>query len=151
MRGDHPRSAGIVDTNVIILRDRLDPTELPDHLAISAVTLAELSAGVHLVPGDNRESRLERARRMSILQSTEATFEPLPFDAAAARIFGAITASVVEIGRSHRKRVADLMIASVAAANQLPLYTTNPGDYRGLDDIVDLRAVTHPDHPAAAT
>ena len=88
---------------------------------------------------------------MSILQSTEATFEPLPFDAAAARIFGAITASVVEIGRSHRKRVADLMIASVAAANQLPLYTTNPGDYRGLDDIVDLRAVTHPDHPAAAT
>jgi len=35
--------AGLLDTNIMILRSRIAPQELPDEMAISAVTLAELS------------------------------------------------------------------------------------------------------------
>jgi len=133
---------GLLDTNVIILRRRLDGTELPAEVAISAVTLAELSAGVHLVRGDGAAA--ERARRMAVLQRVEHEFEPLPFDADAARAFGQINAAVVAVGRTPRRRVADLMIASVAAAHRLPLYTTNPDDFAGLEEIVDVVAVTRP-------
>lgn len=135
---------GLLDTNVIILRRGLVQAELPAEMAISAVTLAELSAGVHLVRGDDVVAAAERARRMAVLQRVEHEFEPLPFDADAARAFGQINAAVVAVGRTPRRRVADLMIASVAAAHQLPLYTTNPGDFAGLKEIVDVVAVTRP-------
>ena len=43
-----------------------------------------------------------------------------------------VSAAVLAIGRTPRRRVADLMIASVAAANRLALYATNPDDFVGL-------------------
>lgn len=43
--------------------------------------------------------------------------------------------------RPPRGRLADLMIASVAAANQLPLYTRNPKDFTGLDALITVHAV----------
>ena len=80
----------------------------------------------------------------TVLQQAEFEFDPLPYDVDAARIYGRITAAVRASGRSPRRRVADLMIAAVAAANQLPLFTTNPADYSGLDDIVTVIPVTRP-------
>jgi predicted nucleic acid-binding protein len=142
MPADHPR--GLVDTNIIILRRWIDPAELPDEIAISAVTLAELSAGVHLVPEQGLGTAAERARRAEILQRVESEFEPLPFDADAARAFGRASAAVHAAGRTPRRRVADLMIAAVAAAAQLPLYTTNPDDFVGLDGIVTVVTVHRP-------
>lgn len=130
---------GLIDTNIVIHLAALDPAELPDEMVISAVTLAELSAGPHHT-GDPRE----RARRMSVLQHVEATFEPLPFDAEAARAFGLIAAAVLATGRNTRRRIADLMIASVAHTNGLPLYTTNPADFAGLNDLVTVIAVNRP-------
>jgi predicted nucleic acid-binding protein len=118
--------------------------QLPDEMAISAVTLAELSAGVHLVQGKDAEARAERARRMEVLQRVEHEFDPIPFDTEAARSFGRISAAVLGVGRRPRRRVADLMIASVAAAQVLPLYTTNPDDFSGLDAIVDVIEVGRP-------
>jgi len=142
MSGD--RSRGLVDTNVIILRHRIDPTLLPEELAISAITLAELSAGVHLVRGDDREARVKRANRAELLQAVEHEFDPLPFDEAAARAYGRVAAAVTDVGRSPRGRVADLMIAAVATSQGLPLYTTNPDDFVGLDGVTDVRAVARP-------
>lgn len=81
---------------------------------------------------------------MSVLQRVEATFEPLPFDAEAARAFGLIAAAVLATGRNTRRRIADLMIASVAHTNGLPLYTTNPADFAGLNDLVTVIAVNRP-------
>lgn len=130
---------GLVDTNIVIHLPRLSPAELPDELVISAVTLAELSAGPH-----HTDEAGERARRMSVLQHVEATFDPLPFDAEAARAFGLISAAVLATGRRTRRRIADLMIASVAHANGLPLYTTNPDDFHGLHGLVTLREVERP-------
>ena len=81
---------------------------------------------------------------MSVLQHVEATFEPLPFDAEAARAFGLIAAAVLATGRNTRRRIADLMIASVAHTNGLPLYTTNPADFAGLNGLVTVNAVKRP-------
>jgi predicted nucleic acid-binding protein len=135
---------GLLDTNILVLRRWIDVSELPAEMAISAVTLAELSAGVHVVRGRDADARAERARRMEVLQRVEHEFDPIPFDTEAARSFGRISAAVLEVGRTPRRRVADLMIASVAAAQNLPLYTTNADDFAGLDGIVDVVAVARP-------
>ncbi|MGQ0465967.1 MAG: type II toxin-antitoxin system VapC family toxin [Sporichthyaceae bacterium] len=131
---------GLLDTNVLILRRRIADSALPDEAAISAITLAELSAGPLVVaPGPGAEA--ERARRTGLLQRAESEFDPLPFDAEAARIFGRASAAVAALGRTPRARVADLMIAAVAAANELPLYTTNPDDFAGLEELLEVVAV----------
>lgn len=135
---------GLLDTNILILRHAIDPDELPDEMAISAITLAELSAGVHLVSGDNAQVVEERARRADVLQRAENEFDPLPFETEAARAFGRISAAVQARGRTPRRRVADLMIASVAAATKLPLYTTNQDDFDGLDGIIRVIPVRRP-------
>ncbi|HLN05305.1 MAG TPA: type II toxin-antitoxin system VapC family toxin [Acidimicrobiales bacterium] len=127
-------STGLLDTSVVIDWD--DPAvaaALPDEAAVSAITLAELTAGPHLAP-----TGTEAARRQARLQQVEATFEPLAFDVAAARSYGQVVAAVAETGRSHRRRVADLLIAATAHANGLALYTRNPGDFAGLDALVEV-------------
>jgi predicted nucleic acid-binding protein len=133
---------GLIDTNIVVHLAALDPALLPDEVVISSITLAELSAGPH-----HTDDSAERARRTSVLQHTEATFDPLPFDAEAARTYGMVCAAVLAPGRTPRRRVADLMIASVAASHRLPLYTTNPGDFDGLDLLVEVIAVPRPASP----
>lgn len=135
---------GLLDTNIVILRHAIDADELPDEMAISAVTLAELSAGVHLVKGDTAEAIEERARRADLLARAENEFDPIAFETEAARIFGRISAAVQARGRTPRRRIADLMIASTAAATALPLYTTNPADFDGLDGIIEVVRVRRP-------
>lgn len=130
---------GILDTNTLILVERLAPDDLPSEPVITAITLAELSFGP-LVTDDDRE----RAARQARLQEVESVFEPLPFDASAARAFGAVAAGLRRSGRKPSARAFDALIAATAIANQLPLYTCNPRDYAGIDDL-DLVEVTHPD------
>lgn len=133
------RTRGLIDTNIVIRLAALDPAHLPDELVICAVTLAELSAGPH-----HTDDPEEKARRISVLQHTEATFDPLPFDAEAARAFGLVSAAVLAAGRHPRRRLADLMIASIASVARLPLYTTNPSDFHGLDQLLVIRPVARP-------
>ncbi|MFI1193929.1 type II toxin-antitoxin system VapC family toxin [Micromonospora sp. NPDC020750] len=139
MSGEAP-GRGLIDTNIVIHLAALTPHQLPEEMVISAVTLAELSAGPH-----HTDDPRERARRMSVLQHVEATFDPLPFDGEAARAFGLISAAVLASGRGTRRRIADLMIASVAHVHGLPLYTTNPADFSGLAELVTIEAVQRPD------
>ncbi len=130
-------AAGLLDTSVVIDGD--DPAvaaRLPDEVAISAVTLAELAAGPHLA-----STRAERSRRQVRLQIVEATFDPYPFDAAAARSFGLIVAAAAGRGRSHRSRFADLCVGATAHANGLALYTRNADDFAGLDGLLTVVAV----------
>ena len=128
----HPR--GLADTGVVIDLERVGPGDLPIEVAISAVTLAELAAGPH-VTTDSKE----RARRQDRLQRAEATFEVFPFDAGAARAYGRIYATVQAAGRKARgRRALDLLIAATALSAELPLYTRNPDDFDGLDDLVEI-------------
>lgn len=146
-----PARQGMLDTNILILRRWISPAELPDEMAVSAVTLAELSAGPHEVRGNDDQDTYdeydERARRVEILQRAESEFDPVPFGAAAARAYGRVTAAVIAAGRRPRRRIADLMIAATAIAEGLPLFTTNPGDYIGLGTLVRVVAVTRPPLP----
>ncbi|MEV0058922.1 type II toxin-antitoxin system VapC family toxin [Nocardia sp. NPDC050718] len=140
--------AGLLDTNILILRRRIDANELPDQMAISAVTLAELSSGPNQVRPNSEQNDYdeieERARRLEVLQRVESEFDPIPFDVEAARIYGRVSAAVVAVGRKPRRRVADLMIAATAIAEDLPLFTTNPDDYIGLEKLLTIVAVTRP-------
>lgn len=129
-------SRGLLDTSVVIDHDRIDPALLPDESAISAVTLAELAAGPHAT-----EDKDERARRQDRLQWATATWDPLPFDADAARVYGRMFAAARAAGRTSRSRMADLLIASTATANNLPVYTRNPSDFDALKDIIKVIAI----------
>jgi len=124
-------AAGLLDTSTLINLPRLtDPTALPDIPLISTITLAELSAGP-LVATSERE----RANRQAILQQAEADFDPLPFDAAAARAFGRVAAALRRTGRKPQARAYDAMIAAVALARGLPIYTSNPNDFHSIDGL----------------
>jgi predicted nucleic acid-binding protein len=127
----HP--AAVVDTSVIAALKLYDPAELPATMLVTAVTLGELSFGPHAT-----DDPIKRAGRMAVLQHVEATFDPLPYDAGAARLFGLICAAVLASGRAPRKRTSDLMIAATAASNDLPLYTANPDDLAGAESFVEV-------------
>jgi len=139
---------GLLDTNILILRRWVDPAALPNEMAISAITLAELSAGPHQVRPNSEQAtydeHAERARRVDVLQRAEHEFDPIPFGVEAARIYGRVTASVVAVGRKPRRRAIDLMIAATAIAEELPLYTTNPDDFDGLRNLLTVVPVVRP-------
>ena len=137
--GETP-TRGLLDTNTVILLPRLrDPQQLPPVPAITTVSLAELSVGPLVATTET-----ERAARQAHLQQAEADFEPLAFDAAAARAFGQVAADLRSSGRKTSARAHDALIAASAIANGLPLYTVNPDDYRGITAL-RVVAVPHPD------
>jgi len=132
----HP--TGVLDTTVLVLLERLRPDDLPAEPAVTAISLAELSVGP-LVTDDPAE----RAARQIRLQEVEAAFDPLPFDAAAARTFGRVAAELRRSGRRVQARAFDAMIAAVAVANDLPVYTSNPRDFAGIEALTVV-PVRHP-------
>jgi hypothetical protein len=133
-----PHDAAVMDTSIIAALKLYDPAELPGLMLVTAVTLGELSFGPHAT-----DDPVKRAGRVAVLQHVEATFDPLPYDQGAARLFGQICAAVRASGREPRKRASDLMIAATAAGNEFPLYTANPDDLKGAEafvEVVGLRA-----------
>ncbi len=132
---------GILDTSTLILLGRLQDTDpLPAEPLITAITLAELSVGPLVASTDE-----QRAARQAHVQQAEADFEPLPFDADAARSFGRVAAGLRKAGRKPAARAYDAMIAAIAISNDLPLHTCNPRDFTGIEELT-LIAVPHPDH-----
>lgn len=130
-------SAGILDTSVVIdWHDADVARSLPDEMAISVITAAELAAGPHLAG-----TRFEAAKRQARLQEVESRFEPLPFDAASVTSYGLVVAAVIDAGRKPRRRFVDLLIAATAHANGLDIYTRNGDDFAGLDDLVQVVAI----------
>jgi predicted nucleic acid-binding protein len=130
---------GVLDTNTLILLEHLDVDALPEEPLITVITLAELSVGP-LATDDPRE----QAARQLRLQETEAAFEPLPLDAASARMFGQVAASLRRSGRKPATRAFDALVASIALAHQLPVYTCNPDDFAGITDL-GVVPLPHPD------
>ena len=122
---------GILDTSTVILLTKIeDPSVLPEEPLTTTVTLAELSVGPLLTDDPD-----ERAARQAHVQQAEADFDPLPFDAEAARAFGRVAASLRRAGRKATARAYDAMIAAIALANNLPVYTCNPADFEGIEGL----------------
>ena len=137
MPSDNRPERGLLDTSVIIDLETIPAASLPMEVAISAITLAELAAGPHAT-----DDPTERSRRQDRLQRTEAAFDPLPFDADAARAYGLVFSAVINAGRKPRgARAVALLVAATAVAASLPLYTRNPADVQPLDDLIEVIAV----------
>jgi len=111
---------------------------LPDVSAVSTITLAELASGPLSAP-----TPAEHARRLDVLLRARAGFDALPFETDAARAYSRIYAATLEVGRKPRgARATDLLIAAVALANDLAVYTCNEADFAHLRDLVDVVAVS---------
>lgn len=126
---------GLIDTNVVIRLAHLDPESLPAVSAISTITLAELSVGPLLTTDPH-----ERALRQLHVQQAEADFEPLPFDAAVARVHSGVAVDLHRAGRKRTARAFDSLIAATAISHNLPLYTANPDDFAEIHGL-DVRTV----------
>lgn len=120
-------AAGMLDTSAVIALGTLAESDLPEESFISAITLAELSVGPLVAQTDS-----ERLARLAVLQVTEATFNPLPFDAESARVFGRVAATLRSSGKKRRARAYDALIAASAIRNELPIYTRNPDNFDGI-------------------
>ena len=131
--GASRRRRGLLDTSAVVNLDLIPEDALPLEMAVSALTLAELAAGPHATA----DPRL-RARRQEQLQRVEATFETVPFDGASARAYGVVVAAAAAAGRTSRRRAVDLMIAATALGAGLPVFTRNPGDLVGLEEVVEV-------------
>jgi len=125
--------SGVLDTSVYIDLALLDPTVLPVMPELTAITMAELHQGVAMA----KDAR-SRAARTEKLGAAIVEFEPLPFDGSAAARYGTLVALTVEADRDPKPRRMDLMIAAIASAHGLPLYTRNAKDLVGLADMLQI-------------
>jgi hypothetical protein len=123
----------LLDTSVLIGSD--DPGDLEG--AISAASIAELHFGVLVT--DDADERARRAQRLGVV---EATFDPIPVDAAVAREWGRLAAVVVGRGGKARRRAIDLAIAATASVEGVPLLTADARDFAIIDDLVRLQATS---------
>ena len=134
---DHRHERGLIDTSVVIDLHVLDPGLLPTQLAVSALTFAELAAGVHAA-----SDAVTRAVRIDRLTRLEAALEPLPFGVAEARAHGLVAAAVLGAGRRvTRARAVDLMIAATALAGRIPFFTRDGADFARLEGVVEVVVV----------
>ncbi len=125
--------SGVLDTCVYLDLDLLDPAVLPAVPEITAITMAELHQGLAMA-----KSAAARAARTEKLGAAIVDFDPLPFDGDAAARYGTLVALTLETKRDPRPRRMDLMIAAIASARSLPLYTRNGDDFKGLGDMVEV-------------
>lgn len=122
----------ILDTSVLVASD---VGRLEGDLAISAASLAELHFGALVA---DEAMRAERLRRLALV---EHLFAALPVDATVARSYGQLASTLARAGRRPRGRVMDLLIAATAYAHEAVLYTRNAEDLRGIEGLVEIRAV----------
>ena len=122
---------GLLDTSVFIAEEqgrRLNTDLLPDEAAVSVITLAELTLGVHMATNEQ-----VRARRMATVSSLTADYVPLPVDDSVAAAFAELVARARRAGR--RPKVQDAWIAATAHAHGVAVYTQDSDfdDIPGID------------------
>lgn len=123
----------LLDTCVVIRLEDVDFGDLARaEPVISAVTAAELAYGLDV------DDPVERFARTERYYATLDRFDVLPFDLAAAKVYGTLAALVRRSGRSPRPRRMDLQIAATAAAHAMPVLTSNVKDFAGLDRVVEV-------------
>ena len=128
-------AAGVLDTSVFIASETgrtLDESAMPDEVATTVITLAELNAGV-LAAG----SAEVRARRLTTLDAV-ADMVALPVDEDAAREWARLRVHLAETGR--RMGINDLWIAAIAVSRGLPVVTQDD-DFAALDGASGFTAV----------
>lgn len=129
-------ASGVLDTCTYIDLALLDPKCLPEVPELTSITLAELHQGVALAK-DNHA----RATRTEKLAAALVEFEPLSFDGESAARFATMVSMTLAAGRNPKPRRMDLMIAAIASARGMPLFTRNVRDFTGLEDVLTVVGV----------
>ncbi|MFA9271983.1 MAG: PIN domain-containing protein [Baekduiaceae bacterium] len=110
-------TAAVADTSVFIAREAGRPIgDLPEVLAISVITAAELELGVLRATGTT-----SRAQRLATLSAVRAACPLLPIDAEVASCFSRLAATELEAGRRLRRH--DTWIAATALRHGVPVVT----------------------------
>jgi tRNA(fMet)-specific endonuclease VapC len=123
----------VLDTSTVILLPQItDASTLPAEPLITAVTLAELSVGPLVATTERERAKRTCSRRRPISTRCPSTLRQLAPSA--------VAISLRRAGRKPAARSYDAMIAATAVAKDLPIYTANPEDFRGIDG-VDVVAV----------
>jgi predicted nucleic acid-binding protein len=128
-------AAGVLDTSVFIANETgraLDESAIPEVIATTVITLAELNAGI-LAAG----SAEIRARRLATLDAV-ADIAALPADEDAARVWARLRVYLAETGR--RMGINDLWIAAIAVSRGLPVITQDD-DFAALDGALGFTAI----------
>jgi predicted nucleic acid-binding protein len=123
----------LLDTPVVIDYPASAVAAHASTAAVSTITLAELSRGLHTA-----DPLLNAAREQRYHWITN-TFGP--FDTRTARICGALCATVRAVGRDPKPRRFDLLIAAVVVSLGIPLITRNEADFTGIHDSLTIIAV----------
>jgi hypothetical protein len=129
-------SRGLLDTSIFIASESgrsIDQALLPDEVAISVVTLAELHVGV-LAAGDVDS----RAQRLATLKAV-TDVETLAVDEAVAAAWARLRVHLAGSGR--RLNANDLWIAATALAHELPVVTQDD-DFAPVHGAAGLVVVT---------
>jgi predicted nucleic acid-binding protein len=122
----------LLDTSALIDLPRI---RLPgEPIALSSITLAELSFGVEAATTD--EHRRERTTRLAWIEANLGA-EWLPFDVAAAQSYAKLAAHVA-LRRPGHARSKDVMLAGHASAIGAKLMTFNAKDFELVADQVEI-------------
>jgi len=126
----------VLDTNILsaMMRSPLVPevaawvaAQPEDLLYTTAVSQAEVLAGIQLLPDGRRRAALERAARAMFADEFDGRI--LPFDSDAAAAYADIFAARKRGGRPTAPH--DLMIAAIARANDASMVTRDVRDFEG--------------------
>jgi predicted nucleic acid-binding protein len=125
-------SRAVLDTSVLIAREQGRPLQrqLPDQVAISVVSVAELELGV-LVAADADT----RAQRLRTLSEVRALASALPIDERTASAYAELAARSLAAGR--KPRIHDTWIAATALVNQSEVWTQDQ-DFTDFADAVPV-------------
>jgi len=123
----------VLDTSVLIAseQDRGLERPLPDEVAVSVISIAELELGV-LVADDASK----RARRLRTLTEVRALGAALPIDERTASAYAELAAQVLAAGR--KPRIHDTWIAATALVNGAEVWTQDAdfSDFAGAVAVV---------------
>ena len=114
-------SRAVADTSVFIAHETERPlAELPDEIAVSVVTAAELELGVL-----RARNQPTRAVRLATLSRVRAEYPLLEIDDATASCFARIADEQLQAGRKLRRH--DTWIAATALRHQVAVVTQDAG------------------------
>ncbi len=121
---------GLADTSLFVAQEqeRALYGEPPERVAVSVVSVGELSFGVLVAVGDARAQRLETLRRAEAL-------DPLPITRGIATAWAALRLALRDRGR--RMPLNDSWIAATAIAEGIPVVAQD-SDY---DDVPGLAVI----------
>ncbi|GAC1320308.1 MAG: hypothetical protein NVSMB25_12460 [Thermoleophilaceae bacterium] len=124
-------TAGLVDTSVFIARETARPLgDLPEHVAVSVITIGELQLGVLHAADD--PSRARRADTLALAR----TADPIPVSEAVMVAWARLVADCRAAGVHRTIKLTDALIAATAIEHGLPIVTQ--------DDDYDQIARAHP-------